>query len=182
MQWASLWSYFSEPITTLKLDFACQISNGFAVDLLIYYHIEKHTKLRFFFSFSFLFFCFLQKRESYVLPCSISNNENKGYLKLERYQLGNYDYICLRQHINVAYVWQIYCRKLSHLWLSGEILLVAISIYNRLQDKEEMSGYTNTPQSGIILKPVFLTDYKACIFYFVLCLRLCLHRSRVLVK
>ena len=77
MQWASLWSYFSEPITTLKLDFACQISNGFAVDLLIYYHIEKHTKLRFF--FSFLFFCFLQKRESYVLPCSISNNENKGF-------------------------------------------------------------------------------------------------------
>ena len=105
--------------------------------------------------FSFLIFCFLQKRESYVLPCSISNNENKGYLKLGRYQLGNYDYICLRQHINVAYVWQIYCRKLSHLWLSGEILLVAISIYNRLQDKEEMSGYTNTPQSGIILKPVF---------------------------
>ena len=105
--------------------------------------------------FSFLFFCFLQKRESYVLPCSISNNENKGYLKLGRYQLGNYDYICLRQHINVAYVWQIYCRKLSHLWLSGEILLVAISIYNCLQDKEEMSGYTNTPQSGIILKPVF---------------------------
>ena len=105
--------------------------------------------------FSFLFFCFLQKRESYVLPCPISNNENKGYLKLGRYQLGNYDYICLRQHINVAYVWQIYCRKLSHLWLSGEILLVAISIYNRLQDKEEMSGYTNTPQSGIILKPVF---------------------------
>ena len=36
-----------------------------------------------------------------------------------------------------------------------KILLVAISIYNRLQDKEEMSGYTNTPQSGIILKPVF---------------------------
>ena len=147
MQWASLWSYITEPVTTLKLDFACQI-------LLIYYRIEKHTKLLFFF-FSFLFFCFLQKRESYVLPCSVSNNENKGYLKLGRYRLGNYDYICLRQHINVAYVWQIYCRKLSHLWLSGEILLVARSIYNRLQDKEEMSGYTNTPQSGIILKPVF---------------------------
>ena len=180
MQWASLWSNFSEPITTLKLDFACQISNGFAVDLLIYYHIEKHTKLRFF--FSFLFFCFLQKRESYVLPCSISNNENKGYLKLERYQLGNYDYICLRQHINVAYVWQIYCRKLSHLWLRGEIILVAISIYNRLQDKDEMSGYTNFATVRYYFEARVLTGYKACIFYFVLCLRLCLHRSRVLVK
>ena len=132
--------------------------------------------------FSFLFFCFLQKRESYVLPCSISNNENKGYLKLGRYQLGNYDYICLRQHINVAYVWQIYCRKLSHLWLRGEIILVAISIYNRLQDKDEMSGYTNFATARYYFEARVLTGYKACIFYFVLCLRLCLHRSRFLVK
>ena len=132
--------------------------------------------------FSFLFFCFLQKRESYVLPCPISNNENKGYLKLGRYQLGNYDYICLRQHINVAYVWQIYCRKLSHLWLRGEIILVAISIYNRLQDKDEMSGYTNFATARYYFEARVLTGYKACIFYFVLCLRLCLHRSRFLVK
>ena len=103
MKWVSLWSYFSEPITTYKLDLACQISNGFTVDLLIYYHKEKRTKLLF---FVFLFL-FLLKRESYVLSCSISNNESKGYLKLGQYQLDNYDYICLRQHINVAYVWQI---------------------------------------------------------------------------
>ena len=151
MKWVSLWSYFSEPITTYKLDLACQISNGFTVDLLIYYHKEKRTKLLF---FVFLFL-FLLIRESYVLSCSISNNESKGYLKLGQYQLDNYDYICLRQHINVAYVWQIYCRKLSHLWLNGEIILVAISIYNRLQDMDEMSGYTNSSQPGVISKPVF---------------------------
>ena len=151
MKWVSLWSYFSEPITTYKLDLACQISNGFTVELLIYYHKEKRTKLLF---FVFLFL-FLLIRESYVLSCSISNNESKGYLKLGQYQLDNYDYICLRQHINVAYVWQIYCRKLSHLWLNGEIILVAISIYNRLQDMDEMSGYTNSSQPGVISKPVF---------------------------
>ena len=151
MKWVSLWSYFSEPITTYKLDLACQISNGFTVDLLIYYHKEKRTKLLF---FVFLFF-FLLIRESYVLSCSISNNKSKGYLKLGQYQLDNYDYICLRQHINVAYVWQIYCRKLSHLWLNGEIILVAISIYNRLQYMDEMSGYTNSLQSGVISKPGF---------------------------
>ena len=151
MKWVSLWSYFSEPITTYKLDLACQISNGFTVDLLIYYHKEKRTKLLF---FVFLFL-FLLIRESYILSCSISNNESKGYLKLGQYQLDNYDYICLRQHINVAYVWQIYCRKLSHLWLNGEIILVAISIYNRLQDMDEMSGYTNSSQPGVISKPVF---------------------------
>ena len=151
MKWVSLWSYFSEPITTYKLDLACQISNGFTVDLLIYYHKEKRTKLLF---FVFLFL-FLLIRESYVLSCSISNNESKGYLKLGQYQLDNYDYICLRQHINIAYVWQIYCRKLSHLWLNGEIILVAISIYNRLQDMDEMSGYTNSSQPGVISKPVF---------------------------
>ena len=69
------------------------------MDLLIYYHKEKRTKLLF---FVFLVF-FLLIRESYVLSCSISNNESKGYLKLGQYQLDNYDYICLRQHINVAY-------------------------------------------------------------------------------
>ena len=42
------------------------------VNLLPY----KETQNCFFF-FSFLFFCFLQKRESCVLPCSISNNETK---------------------------------------------------------------------------------------------------------
>ena len=180
MQWASLWSYFSEPITTLKLDFACQISNGFAVDLLIYYHIKKHTKLLFF--FCFCFFLFFAKKGKLCATLFHFKQWNKVYLKLGWYQLGNYDYICLRQHINVAYVWQIYCRKLSHLWLNGEIILVAISIYNRLQDKDEMSGYTNFATVRYYFEARVLTGYKACIFYFVLCLRLCLHRSRFLVK
>ena len=34
-------------------------------------------------------------------------------------------------------------------------MLVAISIYNRLQDMDEMSGYTNSSQPGVISKPVF---------------------------
>ena len=179
MQWASLWSYYGahNNIKTWLCLSDIKWLRCWFVNLLPY----KETQNCCFF-FSFLFFCFLQKKGKLCATLFHFKQWNKVYLKLGWYQLGNYDYICLRQHINVAYVWQIYCRKLSHLWLSGEILLVAISIYNRLQDKEEMSGYTNTPQSGIILKPVFLTDYKACIFYFVLCLRLCLHRSRVLVK
>ena len=49
----------------------------------------------------------------------------------------------LRLHINVAYFWQIYCQKCGHFWLSGEIILVAISIYDRLQDKDEIAGHTN---------------------------------------
>ena len=46
--------------------------------------------------------------------------------------------MCLRLHINVAYFW-----KRGHFWLSGEIILVAISIYDRLQDKDEIAGHTN---------------------------------------
>ena len=138
MKWVSLWSYFSEPITTLKLDLACQISNGFNVVLLIHNHKEERTKLLIFY---FLFF--LQNRESYVLSCSISNNEKKLI-----WSWGNISSIivinmCLRLHINVAYFWQIYCRKRGHFWLSGEIILVAISIYDRLQDKDEIAGHTN---------------------------------------
>ena len=43
------------------------------VNLLPYKETHKNA---FFFCF-FLFFCFLQKRESCVLPCSISKNETK---------------------------------------------------------------------------------------------------------
>ena len=118
--------------------------------MLIHNQKEERTKLLIFY---FLFF--LQNRENYVLSCSISNNEKK----LIR-SWGNISSIivinmCLRLHISVAYFWQIYCQKRGHFWLSGEIILVAISIYDRLQDKDEIAGHTNAWQSGIISKPVF---------------------------
>ena len=132
--------------------------------------------------FSFLFFCFLQKRESYVLPCSISNNENKGYLELGRYQLGNYDYICLRQHIKC-------CLCLANLLPETQSSLTEwrniIGGYINLQLFTRQGGNVWLYQYATVryyFEARVLTDYKACIFYFVLCLRLCLHRSRVLVK